>query len=308
MRAVVAQPKWPTIRWVVGELKYYVWAGIIAGVAAIGVGLVLSIVHDGHEAPAPLPAPVDGSKIDRPQPTPAVTTVEPMQPTPAVATAPGVADISRAWDDARASDDVALLAKFAVTYPDNEFAHIAWQRIDVLLKSGHLQVASLDNNVDLIALVLEHKNDAESFLEPLIKERDLPNKYPFGYAIFYADGRKLFNYGPQKNTLITVFNPNINNDVKVMVTFDPSLLQLKFHDNRSVCLSDLPVRINGKPPIFLKNVCLGAEPGSTIGLFKESALHVALDLEPLGTSQQGLAWVVGLKSTLSRGPRAGPSP
>ncbi len=204
------------------------------------------------------------------------------KPIPELPKEPSSEDISSAWDAVRASDDIVLVTNFALKFPDTPFADYAWKRIGELVKAGGLKFASLDDNVEFIATIIEHKDKTLPILEPIldqiVKDHDLESKYPLGFAIFYADGHKFVNYGAQKQS--------------GNISFDPSALTITFRD-KFVCLDELPVRINGKIMSNFTNVCFGGN-GPIIHAVRFGNL-AALDIEPLGESQQGLAWVIGMR-------------
>jgi len=188
-------------------------------------------------------------------------------------------DISRAWNAVRGSSDIVSLVDFAVQFPDSSFADDAWARINELVKAEGLQVASLDSNAGFIATVLEHKDKTSSLIEQIVTKYNLESKYPLGFAIFYADGQKILNYVAQRQG--------------GAISFDASLLRLTFSDNKSVCISTMPVRINGQPMTNFSDICFGGN-GSIIHALKLGDL-AAIDIQPLGQSQQGLAWVIGMR-------------
>lgn len=188
-------------------------------------------------------------------------------------------DISSSWDSVRGSNDIASLFNFAVKFPDTHFANLAWARINELVKQGGLQVASLDNDVDFIASVLEHKSNTSSIIESIIETHNLEGKYPLGFAIFYADGSKILHYDAKWKD-----GP---------VAFDPSLLEMTFNVGRTVCINTLPVKVNGQPVRNFSNICFGGI-GSIIHAVRFTGL-ATLDIEPLGEFNRGLAWVIGMR-------------
>lgn len=192
---------------------------------------------------------------------------------------PSQEDISKAWDAVRTSDDIVPLANFAEKFPDSTFAKDAWKRIDVIVENGGLKIASVEDSAEMISIFLSHKDRSANVLNKIVSDYDLKNKYPLGFAIFYSDGRKLLNYGEQQQT--------------GNVSFDPSLLTITFIDNKTACLNSLPLRIDGKPVLNMSNVCFGGS-GQIIHAVRVDKL-AAIDLEPLGGSQQGLAWVIGVR-------------
>jgi hypothetical protein len=214
-------------------------------------------------------------------------------------------NVSKAWDGVRSSDDISDLTAFASKFPDTEEAKIALTRVDEIVNAGGLKIAGLGDEATLIGAALSYKslrkeptptgNKLTYILEDIIKRRDFPEKYPLGFAVFYATGVKVLHYGVWRPT---PFMYKI--DTKEGIYFDPSLVKVTLTD-KTVCLDKLPFRTdNGDFPIHLSDVCFGGN-GSimhavTFGKVAE------LDIEPLGTSRQGLAWVVGLRQPYELGP------
>lgn len=215
----------------------------------------------------------------RPQPTPDTTNVEQPRPTLDVTPTPAAADIAKAWDAAQKSDDIAELFNFVKKYPDTAYADEAWSRMNNLVNSGDLKLASLSDDSEFIGQVLGHKENAPAILNKIADDHDLEHKYPFGYAIFYSDGKKTVNSG-------------VSNQ-RGIVTFDPSSLNITFRDNKVICVELLSVSVNGRPRVMFSNMCFGGN-GSMMRLINVER-SIELDAEPLGQSQLGLAWVVGLR-------------
>jgi hypothetical protein len=247
------------IQWAARVLIIYVAVGV-GGTAAAYVALSL------HPEFLPLPH------------------VQPAVISPkAIIDEPSSQDISKAWDAVRASNDVVELTNFAIKYPNTADADTAWKRIRELVNAGGLKIASLSSNIDFLATILSHQDEALPALTPIVNDvinnHSLESKYPFGFAIFYADGHRVVPYGTQKQT--------------GNITFDPSSIAVKF-DAKSVCLSQLPIRINHQLMSNFTNICFGGNGGSIMHAVKFGDLAV-LDIEPLGDTQQGLAWVIGMR-------------
>jgi hypothetical protein len=117
---------------------------------------------------------------------------------------------------------------------------------------------------------------ANQELSSLIAEKDLDKKYPLGFAIFYSDGRKLLSYGKPTNS---------------NVIFDPSTLIVTNKD-KFVCLNLLPIRINGRLMDNIRDTCFGGN-GPIIHAARVG--NVGIDIESLGSSTEGAAWVIGVR-------------
>ena len=266
MSTFVAQPKWPTLRWVVGELKYYAIAATIAGLGTIFAGFVLSITYGTL------------NKITTP-PIPAATKVEQPQVSPDTKLTPAAAVVAKAWDAARASDDIADLFNFAKTYPNTSYADEAWRRMNNLAADGKLRLASLSDDADFIGQVLYHEKDTDNILGTIAAYHKLDSNYNYGYAVFYSDGHKVVHSQMLNKT--------------PYVVFDPSSLGVKFSDDKKICIDSLKITANGRMLLGMTNVCFGGD-GRVQRLIKVNN-SIELDAEPLGQSQYGLAWAIGVR-------------
>jgi hypothetical protein len=215
------------------------------------------------------------------QPAPFVeapTTISPK----AVIIDPASQDIDKSWDAVRTSNNIVDLTNFAIQFPHTSYADNAWHRVRELVNAGGLKVAILGNNTDFLATILSHQDEALPILTPVIDQvissHSLESKYPLGFAIFYADGHKIVHYGYQRQT--------------GNVTFDPSSLRVTF-DTKTVCLSQLPIRINDRLMSNVSNICIGGN-GGIMHAVKLGDVAL-LDIEPLGNTLQGLAWVIGMR-------------
>lgn len=175
--------------------------------------------------------------------------------------------ISRAWTDAIAANNVDKLKDFISRFPTSQYA-----------EEARLQVADANNKVQLIADVLEKQDSKPELLSQLLVAYGLEKKYPLGFAIFYSDGHKTtMSHGRSEYGGIS---------------FEPSTLIVTIKD-KEVCLNVLPVAINGKLMTNIQDICfVGGGP-----VYHAAALDnkVAIDIEPLGESPHGAAWVVGMK-------------
>jgi hypothetical protein len=113
-------------------------------------------------------------------------------------------------------------------------------------------------------------------LAQFARERDLDGKYPLGFAIFYSDGHKILSYGKPNNGRIS---------------FAPSSLTLSAM-GKFECLNVLPVSMDGRLMNNFTNLCFGWSGGVTHAARID---NVVIDIEPLGSTSEGLAWIIGMK-------------
>jgi hypothetical protein len=145
---------------------------------------------------------------------------------------------------------------------------------DTLIE-GPPQVAGMQGSIKLATIVklLENKDNDPQALNTFTEQAGFVQKYPLWFALFYSDGRKILYYSRQTNSGIS---------------FDPSSLKV-IHIGDGYCMNILPVRIQGKLLDFIKNICVTyVQHVAQVG-------DVFLDIEPLATSREGAAWVVGMK-------------
>jgi hypothetical protein len=252
--------------------------GFYAAMWVVGA-VVLTAVHvwfPPEKATSRSMPPVEAPKI----PVEGPVNVAPVGPIAPMAMGnPSAQAISKAWDEVRSTDDIVQLTDFATKFPGSPFAELAWKRINELVEAGGLKLASLDDNASFVALVLSHQKEASRVLDQLIDDHDLKNKYPLGFAIFYADGSKVLNYGTRGQS--------------GKISFDPSDMKVSFRGDKAVCVDQLPVRMDGILVSNFSNVCFGGN-GSIIRAVKYANL-AEIDIEPVGQSSEGLAWVIGMR-------------
>jgi hypothetical protein len=143
---------------------------------------------------------------------------------------------------------------------------------DTLIE-GSPQVAGLQDSIKLAAIVklLENKDENPQAISTFTEQSGFVKRYPLGFALFYSDGRKILYYGRQTISRIT---------------FDPSSLKVT-RVGDGYCMNILPIRVQGKLLDNIKNMCVAHFTHvAQIG-------DVLLDIEPLATSSEGAAWVVG---------------
>jgi hypothetical protein len=137
------------------------------------------------------------------------------------------------------------------------------------------QVAGLQSSIKLasIAHLLDNKDKNPQAIKLFTDQTGLAQKYPLGFSIFYSDGRKILYYGKTSGGGIS---------------FDPSLLTVTRVGNR-YCMNVLPVKIKGNLLGTIRDICV------------ENFAHLAqvgdviLDIELLAGSDEGAAWVLGMK-------------
>jgi hypothetical protein len=137
------------------------------------------------------------------------------------------------------------------------------------------QVAVAQDSIKLAAIVklLENKDEDPKAINTFTEQAGFVQKYPLGFALFYSDGRKILYYGRQTSSGIS---------------FDPSSLKVT-RAGDWYCMNILPVRIQGKLLDNIQNACFAhVTHVAQIG-------DVLLDIEPLATSSEGAAWVLGMK-------------
>jgi hypothetical protein len=254
---------------------------------AASVPAAWTIIYNLSE-PFPSPA-ASAPPIVLPSPT-AIPSVLPILPTPVSDdSAQGVASVEARSAYAKISDskDIDDFVAFVHEYPDSALTGEALAQINRLFEGGHLQLASIGNDAEIYGAILKssknangaHPEDTPKLLNTLSEFKKLPERYNFGYAIYYSDGQK------------TVYSPVINPNAHVF--FDPSKIDLSFKDDKTVCVKSLSLTANGIPQTSFENICFGGG-GNIIRLM--SIQHaVELDAEPLATSSRGVAWVLGLR-------------
>jgi hypothetical protein len=133
------------------------------------------------------------------------------------------------------------------------------------------KLQKMELQVEEIKNLLERQNSTD--LETYVRSTDLEQKYPLGFALFYSDGRRTLYYGMSSSSGLT---------------FDPSTLQVTRNAD-IYCLNMIPVNIRGRL-LDIHNICV---TGDSMHLARIN--DVVLDIEELGRSSQGLAWVLGMK-------------
>jgi hypothetical protein len=137
------------------------------------------------------------------------------------------------------------------------------------------QVAGLQGSIKLAAIahLLENKDKDPQAIKQFTDQAGFAQKYPLGFALFYSDGRKVLYYG----------KPNDGG-----ISFDPSSLTVTRTHN-TYCMNILPVRIRGKLLDNIRNVCV-------VNISHLARVDdVVLDIEVLAGSDEGAAWILGMK-------------
>jgi hypothetical protein len=184
--------------------------------------------------------------------------------------------VSKAWNDVRASHDIDALNSFISRFPNSLYVEEARKRINILEQAQTMQVADADVNVQMVAQLLENKDSKPYALDDFVTSKGLKDKYPLGFAIFFSDGHKVLSSGSSEDSNIS---------------FDPSAVKLTLVQN-AACLDVLPVRINGRLMTNFQNICFGGG-GPVIHAVGLGSL--AIDIETLGESPHGAAWVIGMR-------------
>lgn len=290
MFVVAAQPKWPTFRWAIGELRYYLVGATVAGIGAVFAGLILSIIH---MAVVKTPAQTEMPSILI-EPTPPMLNELP-------ADAVSKALESKAWADAVNSNDIQKYSSFIADFPNSPREGEAKDRIRYLLAmqrlkakgiaekdrddlSARMQLADVDadSSVQLVAQLLANKNTDPQLLIEYNVAKGFASRYPLGFALFFSNGSQLLSYQAVANT---------------RVRFDPSNLKVTFQrapDSKTmrVCLNLLPVSIDGKPMTNFRDVCFG---GSEPIIHAVRIDNVSIDIEYLAATPRGAAWIIGMR-------------
>jgi hypothetical protein len=144
---------------------------------------------------------------------------------------------------------------------------------DIVIEKSPL-VADTNENVRLIAIsaLLENKDKDPQSIKTFTDKAGLSQKYPLGFALFYADGRRTLYY---------------TSPSRAGISFDPTSLKVS-RIGDWYCMNISPVRIMGKI-VKIQNTCV-AHAKQVIRIN-----DVVLDLEPLAKSSEGAAWVLGMK-------------
>lgn len=141
---------------------------------------------------------------------------------------------------------------------------------------------SIVHRLDYIQQLIENKDARSQELTEFINQRGLDQKYPLGFALFYSDGRKLLYYG----------HPSSNG-----ISFDPSDLRVTRVDDYSWKLNVVPMRSNQKAlEIALENISDITISNNRPTLLVRAS-GVSLYTEPLASSGEAAAWVIGMKPT-----------
>jgi hypothetical protein len=182
----------------------------------------------------------------------------------------------------------SILTILHITFPPEKPAVAPPEHKDIIHEkvnpphplSSDMQVSVAGNDIDLIRELIENQDKDQSRLEAFTRTHAFEVKYPLGFALFYSDGDKILSY----------VGPTTNN-----ISFDPSNLVVTIEHHgvyEGVCLSVLPVAINGQPLSNFSNNCF-AGVGQTMRAARIGSIEI--DIEPLGTSAKGAAWVIGMK-------------
>jgi hypothetical protein len=147
---------------------------------------------------------------------------------------------------------------------------------DKLIETSPLVAGVNEESLKLIAFVklLENKDKDPQAIRTFTNQVGLEQKYPLGFPLFYSNGRKTLYYGRPSSSGIS---------------FDPSTLQVTRKDEY-YCLNILPVRIRDVMP-NIRYSCFAGH-----GVIHPLRLgDINLVIQPLATSTEGAAWVLGMK-------------
>jgi hypothetical protein len=145
----------------------------------------------------------------------------------------------------------------------------------------HLQSQSLQqaqNDLQEIKNLLLENNGKQTpapKLQDFIDSRNLERKYLLGFALFYADGRKTLYYARPSSA---------------KVVFDPSNLQVRHVGETSWQMNIVPIRMGGQL-LPITDITI-TNPNPTLVV---KVMGVSVYSEPLVSSTDGAAWVIGLK-------------
>lgn len=184
--------------------------------------------------------------------------------------------IANAWNAARASNDINTLYIFIARFPDSQYAAEARKRIGELEKIQKMQVADAGDSISIVAQLLENKDRDPAPLDKFVISKGFEREYPLGFAIFYFDGHKTLSYG------------NTTADIK----FDPTTIEVVRIAINELCISGFVLVAHGTT-IYIDGTCFGTSEGNVLKLMKVG--DVSVEVQALGQSTAGAAWIIGLK-------------
>jgi hypothetical protein len=155
----------------------------------------------------------------------------------------------------------------------------AWRQFQQAMQAPKAELTPHD--VENIKLLLEDiKSNAPKLLE-LLATKDLSDKYPLAYALLYSDTHKTLYYNVPNDSGVSV-------DLENIKTIDVSLNRL--------CVSGFTLIVRTARLQISNSACFSMRPGT---IWHLTALGgnptVAVDIEALGQSNEGVAWVIGFK-------------
>lgn len=170
--------------------------------------------------------------------------------------------------------------KFLELFPESERSKVYALYTQCIVRILHLQgedsgtVRKVEADLELIKDLLERRNPAE--LDRYFKSKELEKKYPLGFALFYSDGRKTLYYGIHSG-----------------VSFDLSSLRASGISSDKFVMSGFKFTGSGGGTLAMNDVHVLTGAGSIVHLLVSG--NVAVDIESLAGSTEGVAWVIGMK-------------
>lgn len=132
-----------------------------------------------------------------------------------------------------------------------------------------------------IEKLLQDKDKKPQELKQFIDGLGISQRYPLAYALFYSDGQKL------------LYSHIVNN---TGIIFDTASIIVDKITTEQMCISGLRITVQGSTVGGGRGPCFNMAPGSILHLARVGENpRVAVDVEALGGSIGGGAWVIGLK-------------
>lgn len=140
------------------------------------------------------------------------------------------------------------------------------------------QLGSLEEKVNRIKELLEHPSANNTrILNDYLQSYNLESNYPYGFALFYSDGRKTLHYGLMGKK----------------VTFDPSLVRVKRFSMDTVCIDTGPMKMNNSTLEFT-DCCFTRGIEGKFRLVSNGTF--GFEVTRLADATTGAVWVLGFTS------------
>jgi len=134
-----------------------------------------------------------------------------------------------------------------------------------------------------IEKLLEGKDTKPQELKQFIDGLGISQRYPLAYALFYPDGRQL------------LYSSIVNS---ADISLSPASIMVDEITAEQMCISGLRITVQGSTVGGSRGPCFNMAPGSILHLTRVGDNpRVAVDVEALGGSIGGGAWIIGLKVT-----------